>query len=394
MEKRNDRKKTDAPSSLKSLFGSVNFISIGIGIILAVVLVIALRSLGPILKPLFIAVFLCILFSPVARFLKKIYVPRPLGYLIIFIAVIVVGFFLGKLISLNVKAFMTKLPAYEQTVKAEIVQLDDWIGRIKILKDLGVTDDISLKEFDLSIYVSAEKIKGYVAATVGSLVGLVGNTLVVIFLMIFILLEADRFPARVSYAYGRAQSKRILGMAADINRDVVRYLIIKTAMAAVTGVIFGTLLGACGVEFSVLWGVSAFVLHFIPYVGSYAAIVFPVLTVLVQFFPSAALLMLAILSTIQFLFGNYVEPRIMGRELKLSPLIILLALAFWGWLWGVVGVFLAVPITATIKIVMENFPGTRSIARLMSDVSETTLKGKEARETKKDSDQGRRRPKD
>jgi AI-2 transport protein TqsA len=376
MEKKAERKKAEAPS-LAGLFGSVNFITVGIGIILAVVLVIVLRELGPILKPLFIAVFLCILFSPIAFLLKRIHIPRPLAYLIIFIGVVVVGFFLGKLISLNVNAFMTKLPVYEVTVKAEIAQFDNWVGGIKILKDLGVTDDIRLAEIDLADYVSAEKIGGYATTTLGSLVEFLGNTLVVIFLMIFILLEADRFPGRVRYAYGGRRSKKILEMAADINRDVLKYLIIKAAIAAVAGVIFAALLSACGVEFAVLWGVLAFVLHFIPYVGSYAAIVLPVLTVLVQFFPSAALLMLGVLAVIQFLLGNYVEPRIMGRELKLSPLFILIALAFWGWLWGVVGVFLAVPITATIKIVMENFPGTQSIARLMSDVSEDTLKKKD-----------------
>jgi AI-2 transport protein TqsA len=363
---------------------NVNFIAVGIGIILAVVLVIVLRALGPILKPLFIAIFVCILISPVAGLLKKIHIPRPVGYLIIFLAVTVVGFFLGKLISLNVKAFMTKLPAYEATVKAEVVQLDDWIGRIKILRDVGVTDEFRLAELELADYVSAEKIRGYVTATLGSLVGFAGNGLVVIVLMIFILLEADRFPARVRYAYGGARSKKYLEIAADINRDVLRYLTIKTGIAAVAGVIFAGLLSACGVEFAVLWGVSAFLLHFIPYVGSYAAIVLPVLTVLVQFFPSAALLMLVVLSAIQFLLGNYVEPRVMGRELKLSPLFILMALAFWGWVWGVVGVFLAVPITATIKIAMESFPRTRSIARLMSDVIKTTAVADDEKEADKE----------
>ncbi len=366
--------------SLAGLFGSVNFVSIAVGIILAVVLVVVLRDLGSILKPLFIAIFLCILFSPVARLLKKIHVPRPIAYLIIFAAVIVVGFFLGKLIALNVQAFMTKLPAYEVTVKDEIVQFDDWVGGIRMLKDLGVSDDIKLAELDIADYVSAAKIGEYATVTLGSLIEFVGNTLVVIFLMIFILLEADRFPARLKYAYGGRRSRKYIDMAADINQDVLKYLIIKTAIAAVAGVIFAGLLSACGVEFAILWGVSAFVLHFIPYVGAYAAIVPPVLTVLVQFFPSAALLMLGVLSAIQFLLGNYVEPRIMGRELKLSPLFILMALAFWGWLWGLAGVFLAVPITATIKIVMENFPGTQPIARLMSDVSETTIVKKDTKE--------------
>jgi predicted PurR-regulated permease PerM len=375
-EKRIDSGKWGGRPWVAYLTGNLNFIAIGIGVILAVLLVIVLKSLGPILKPLLIAVFLCILLSPIERFLVRLHIPRPVAYLIIFVTIAAVGFFLGKLISLNVKAFMTKLPVYEETVRQQIVQLGDYLSRLKMVNELIGTDEITTSGLNLSDYVTADRIKGLVTRSIGSLFGLVGNVLVVILLMIFILLEVDRFPARVAYAYGEARSRKILDVAATINRDVLKYLMVKTTMAAVSGAIFTALLGACGVEFYVLWGVSAFVLHFIPYIGSYGAVVLPVLMVGVQFFPGAALLMLGVLGTIQLLLGNYVEPRIMGRELKLSPLVILLALAFWGWLWGVVGVFLAVPITATIKIVMENFPGTKNIARLMSDVTESTLKGK------------------
>ncbi len=388
-EKRIDHSKRAGVPWLTYLTGNLNFIAIGIGVILAVLLVIVLKSLGPILKPLLIAVFLCILLSPIERFLVRLRLPRPVAYLIIFVAIAAVGFFLGKLISLNVKVFMTKLPVYEETVKQQIVQLGDYLGRMKIVNELVGTDEITTSGLDLSDYVSSDRIKGLVTRSIGSLFGVVGNALVVILLMIFILLEVERFPARVAYAYGEARSKKILEVAATINRDVLKYLMVKTTMAAVSGAIFAGLLGACGVEFSILWGVSAFVLHFIPYIGSYGAVVLPVLMVGVQFSPSAALLMLGILGTIQLILGNYVEPRIMGRELKLSPLVILFALAFWGWLWGVVGVFLAVPITATIKIVMENIPGTRNIARLMSDVGKSTLREKGTSRTK-DADEGER----
>ncbi len=212
--------------------------------------------------------------------------------------------------------------------------------------------------------------------SIGSVLSLVANTVVVLLLMIFILLETEHFPARIVYAYGEARSAKILEVAGTIVGDVMKYLSVKTLIAVITGLLFTGFLGACGVEFFVLWGVLAFVLHFIPYVGSYAAALLPVAMVFIQFTPAAALLMLAVLVVIQLVLGSYVEPRVMGRELKLSPLFIVLALAFWGWVWGIVGVFLAVPITATIKIVMENFSGTRGIARIMSDVTEGTLRKK------------------
>lgn len=381
-EHKNEPTRPQQPEPKGRLVRYQKFVAIGIGVILAVVLVIALRALGPILKPLLIAVFFCILISPVERLLVRLKIPRAVTYLVIFGAVLTAGFFLGKLISLNVAAFSQELPVYEETVKGRMERLDESIRNMEILQELGITDEFAMRDIVSSGYLSAEKVKSLVARSIGSFFSLAANVLVVLLLMIFILLEADNFPARVVYAYGEARSRKVLDVARTIVRDVMKYLTIKTVIAVVDGIIFAGLLGACGVEFFVLWGALAFVLHFIPYVGSYLAVLMPVSMIFIQFSPEAALLMLGTLSAIQLLLGNYVEPRVMGRELKLSPLFIVVALAFWGWVWGIVGVFLAVPITATIKIVMENFSGTRGIARLMSDVSERTLKQKDVKAKK------------
>jgi AI-2 transport protein TqsA len=375
-EHRNESDRPERPTAERRLIPYQKFTAIGIGVILAVVLVIALRALGSILKPFLIAVFFCILISPVERLLVRINIPRLVAYLLIFSAAITAGFFMGKLISFNVRAFSNELPVYEETIQGQIERLDKSIQNVEILREFGVTEEFNLRELVTSGYFSAERLKAIVNRSIGSFFSLVGNTLVVFLLMIFILLETDHFPARVVYAYGEARSGKILEVAQTIVGDVMKYLTIKTLIAVVTGFVFTGLLGACGVEFFVLWGVSAFVLHFIPYIGSYLAVLLPVAMVFVQFSPEAAALMLGILVVVQLVLGSYLEPRVMGRELKLSPLFIVLALAFWGWVWGIVGVFLAVPITATIKIVMENFSGTRGIARLMSDVTGRTLRKK------------------
>jgi len=375
---RNESERPGRPGTQRRLVLYPKFDAVGIGVILAVVLVIALRALGPILKPFLIAVFFCILISPVERWLTRIKIPRVVAYLLIFAVAITAGVFMGKLISLNVRAFSNELPVYEETIKAQVERLDERIQNMEILRELDITEEFNLRELVRTGYFSADRLKRIAGKSIGSFFTLIANFLVVFLLMIFILLEADHFPARVVYAYGEARSERILGVARTIVGDVMKYLTIKTLIAVVTGVVFTGLLGACGVEFFVLWGVLAFVLHFIPYIGSYLAVLLPVGMIFVQFTPEAAALMLGILVIIQILLGSYVEPRVMGRELKLSPLFIVLALAFWGWVCGIVGVFLAVPITATIKIVMENFSGTRGIARLMSDVTKGTLKKKAA----------------
>jgi AI-2 transport protein TqsA len=385
-EHRNESDRPGRPDAERRVFPYQKFTAIAIGIILAVVLVIALRALGSILKPFLIAVFFCILIYPVERLLVRIKIPRIVAYLLIFVVTISAGFFLGKLISFNVRAFSDELPVYEETIHTRVERLDEHIRNMEILKEFGVTEEFSLKELVGSGYVSADRLKSVVGKSIGSFFSLLANVLVVLLLMIFILLEAEHFPVRVVYAYGEGRSGKILEVARTIVSDVMKYLTIKTLVAAVTGVVFTGLLGFCGVEFFILWGASACVLHFIPYIGSYLAVLLPAAMVFIQFSPEAAALMLGILVVVQLLLGSYLEPRVMGRELKLSPLFIVMALAFWGWVWGIVGVFLAVPITATIKIVMENFSGTRGIARLMSDVTGRTLK-----KGKADAPKGRRK---
>ena len=381
-ENRNQDDRPGRPAAGRRLVPYQKFIAVGIGVILAVVLVVALRALGPILKPFLIAVFFCLLIYPIERLLVRVKVPRLVAYLLIFGVVITAGYFMGKLISYNVRAFSDELPAYEQTIRSHVERLDGYIRDMDILKELDIPDELNLRDMVAPGHFSVDRFKMIARKSIGSVLSLAANTLVVLLLMIFILLETEHFPARIVYAYGEARSAKILEVAGTIVGDVMKYLSVKTLIAVITGLLFTGFLGACGVEFFILWGVLAFVLHFIPYVGSYAAALLPVAMVFIQFTPGAALLMLVVLVIIQLLLGSYVEPRVMGRELKLSPLFIVLALAFWGWVWGIVGVFLAVPITATIKIVMENFSGTRGIARIMSDVTEGTLR-------KKDTQKGR-----
>jgi predicted PurR-regulated permease PerM len=199
---------------------------------------------------------------------------------------------------------------------------------------------------------------------------IIGEVFVILFFMVFILMEVDRIPARVTWAYGEANAPGILAVADDINTSVMKYLWVKTLINLATGLLTALVLGIAGIDFFILWGIIAFVLNYIPYIGSIFAVAFPVLMALVQITPLGALVILLCLIAVHFTLGNFIEPKVMGRELNLSPLVVLIALAFWGWLWGFIGMVLAIPITATIKIVMEHIPATRNLSRFMSDVLE------------------------
>jgi AI-2 transport protein TqsA len=345
-------------------------IGIGVGVGLAVLLAVVMRALGSIIKPFFIAVFLCILIYPAVGFFVRIRVPRVLAYLIVFIVIGGLFYVLGILVSINVASFIERLPFYEQRLTAITDRVLSIAQRVIALDRWGLTSGINFSDFNPFQYISLDKITAYIGSSIGSVVDIVGSAFVVIFFMVFILMEVDRFPARVRWAYGDEKAPAILAVSDDINRSVMKYLWVKTFINVATGLLTALVLVIAGVDFWILWGILAFLLNYIPYVGSIFAILLPALMALVQLSPLAALVILGVLIALHFVLGNFIEPKAMGRELNLSPLVVLIALAFWGWLWGFIGLVLAIPITATIKIVMEHIPATRNFARFMSDVLE------------------------
>jgi predicted PurR-regulated permease PerM len=157
-------------------------------------------------------------------------------------------------------------------------------------------------------------------------------------------------------------------MIASINHAISSYLRAKTLSSLVTAVPVIVVLGAFGVSFPVMWGFFAFIGNFIPYVGSLVALVFPVFLAFLELEPvSRPLSVMAFLVLAQVVINNFVEPRLTARAVNLSPLVVLIALAFWGLCWGVIGMVLAVPLTVVLKIVWEAIPLTRPLARLMAE---------------------------
>jgi predicted PurR-regulated permease PerM len=147
------------------------------------------------------------------------------------------------------------------------------------------------------------------------------------------------------------------------------YIALKTFVSAFHGLLSFAVLAAFGVEFAVMWGVLIFLLNFIPYLGSLVAVSLPIALSFLQYVEGSwrPLLITLLLLLIQRAVDNYIEPRLTGHKLGLSPLLVLLSLAFWGWLWGVVGMILAVPLTVIGKIILENIRETKPLATLISN---------------------------
>lgn len=309
----------------------------------AVVVVVAGLSVArPILLPLLMAVLVATLVAPIVRGLERIRVPTWLA--VLFTVVLLMGVFagFGTLLVASVDNFSTQLPHYKARMVVMLNQTSAWF------ESVGV--GLSLEH----VYTELEP--GTVIQTVGNtlnglLVGL-GNVTLMMVTLVFILLEGSGFSRKIERAVDDpAEALQRWALAV---RNVQRYLVVKTAISAVTGL--GVYLWASflGVDFAVLWGIIAFLLNYIPAIGSIVAAVPAVLVCTVQLGVGYAAALAAGYIVLNVLLGNLLEPVLQGRRLGLSPLVVFVSLVFWGWLWGPLGMLLSVPLTMALKLTLEH----------------------------------------
>jgi predicted PurR-regulated permease PerM len=191
------------------------------------------------------------------------------------------------------------------------------------------------------------------------------NTFLIIFIVIFLLMEESTFPQKLQTALPKAQET--MDTVSSFNKRVNKYLLIKTTISFITGVLVAISLLILGVDFAILWGLIAMLMNFIPNVGSLIAAVPAVLLAAVQLSIGDAGLVALCYIVINVVMGNIIEPRLMGKGLGLSPLVVFLSLIFWGWLFGLVGMFLSIPLTMIVKIALEQNPNTLWIAIMLGD---------------------------
>jgi predicted PurR-regulated permease PerM len=222
-------------------------------------------------------------------------------------------------------------------------------------------DGESVKE--LNDLVNPGWAMGLAASLLNALRDVLTNTFLILFTMVFILLEASSIGTKVKAAFGRRGTS--LEGARKFLNDLGRYLGIKTGVSMVTGLLASTLTWAIGLDFPLLWGMLAFLLNYIPTIGSIIAAVPAVLMALLQLGPAEALSTGIGFLIINIVFGNILEPRLMGYGVGISPLVVFIGLVFWGWVFGPVGMLLAVPLTMTLKMALESDERSRWIAVLI-----------------------------
>jgi predicted PurR-regulated permease PerM len=307
----------------------------------AVVVVLAGLKLGaPILVPIALALFLALLSLPLFRALVGRRVPIWLASLITVlvllagIAVFVV-LILGSLAELRVTG-----PAYYRTLQERVAYTFEW----------WQAKGVAIESFVPPRWRDPQTIAALAGATVRGILALVSETTIVLLLLVFLLGESAAFPARLARMPARVRgSFRRFG---NVSRELQRYLLVKTAMSAAVGVAAGAWVAWLDVEFAVLWGLIAFGCHFIPNVGAFLAAVPAMLVAIVQYDLGKAVAIAIGYFVIGLLLGNLAEPALLGRRLGLSTLAVFVSLLVWGWLWGPVGMFLSVPLTMGVRILL------------------------------------------
>jgi AI-2 transport protein TqsA len=317
-------------------------------ILSTVAVAVALWWLRPIMIPFVLASIFAISLTPLLDLQTRyLHVPRSLAVLATLVFGVVLLGLVGGLVSLSVQ----QLTAHADTYQAQIRQLLD--STTTVLIRVGLHPERLLKTLE---QLPIGTMSGMLLDTTNAIVGLLSQGLLMLAFLGFLLVG------------GTTRIRPSGGVWGEIESRVRRYLLTKVLLSTLTGLLVGAILMILGVDLALVFGLFAFLLNFIPSVGSIVATLLPLPVVLMSPDVSATTAVLAIVvpAVVQLLLGNIVEPRIIGGSLDLHPVVILLALILWGMLWGIIGMFLATPLTAIMKILCEKLELTAPVAELLA----------------------------
>lgn len=319
-----------------------------------IIIVIGLQMAKDLLVPFLLAAFLALITVRPMLWMQKKRVPAILAALIIVSVIMLLLAVVGTIVGASIREFTAALPSYQERldtiVQGAVNFFARFLGGEKTFGNLGEMIDPGWA-------------MGLAATILNSLTDVLTNVFLIIFTMIFILLEASTVETKIAAAFGR--STQSLQRPRVFLANLGRYLGIKTVVSIATGLAAGLLTWAIGLDFPLLWAMLAFLLNYVPTIGSIIAAVPTVLMALVQLGPGGASATAIGFVAINMVFGNMIEPRLMGYGVGLSPLIVFIGLVFWGWVFGPVGMLLSVPLTMTLKLVLESDRRTRWIAILI-----------------------------
>lgn len=335
-----------------------------LGILTAIALGIVLYQAREIMLPFALAVFLAFVLDPLIRFFERRRIPSPVAIVMAVLLTFLIFNLFGVLVYTSIKSFTAEFPKYESRIDAWVRHLSQLFN---VPPELFFRSTEAGDRFSILADLKGFSVAKIISSTMGSLLNFLSNTVLVLLFLLFILLGRGHLMQKVHWAFAPQTAQKIASMLTNIHQQVQRYLIAKTFVSLATGLLATLVLVLFDVQFALIWGILTFLLNFIPSIGSVIATALPLAVAFIQFQSLIYVLWIALcLSAIQFVIGNLIDPRVIGRSVNLSPLVVLFSLIFWGWLWGVIGMFLAVPIAVIIKIILENSESLRFLGILMS----------------------------
>ncbi|MEZ6196569.1 MAG: AI-2E family transporter [Planctomycetota bacterium] len=388
---------TTTPTPTPPDGGVPAIIRIAAGLLIAFLIVTALYVMESVFRPFFVALFLAFAFRPLSKKLVMTAGSRILGYVLA--GVLVFGFFFvsTQIVAANLQDFQAQRGAYQKRLGSYLDRGKDFVDRAsEWMESAGFAEKRPEPEKPDPATIEPETADGtpkrpappetderrtspfdespltLMSMGTKAVLGALGEGIVILVFMLLMMMELDRIHARIDNSFPPARARAIHEGIEEVDRAIQKYIVLKIVVSLLTALLSAGILLLFGVPYILTFALIIFLFNFIPYIGSIIATIAPVAICVLHTDSERPLLtgvFLALsLSAVQQVIGNFVEPKMQGKDLQLSPVVILLALAFWGWIWGITGMILAVPLMSAVRIVLARFESTAEIAKMMADV--------------------------
>jgi AI-2 transport protein TqsA len=315
---------------------------IALGVASLMIIIAGLRAAQPVLVPVALASFLAVISMPLLNGLRRVGVPTFLAIPVVLLLIIGLLVAIGYIATTSIFEIREAVPAYVARFDMLYSDAMRWLGEHRIIVPGGMDE----------VLFSPARLMNLVTGLLMGLAGFMSMAFLVTLITLFLLAEASGLPRKLRALPGQAGAD--LHRFSRIGAEVQRYLAIKTLTSLSTGVLIGLWALFVGLDFPLFWGLTAFLLNFIPTLGSLVAAIPAVLLALVQLGPGGSLVVAGGYLAVNTVIGSLIEPAVMGRGLGLSPFVVLMSLLFWGWVWGPIGMLLSLPLTMVLKILLEN----------------------------------------
>jgi predicted PurR-regulated permease PerM len=320
----------------------------------AVFIIIAgLRFAAGIVVQFLLAMFLAIIISKPMNLLKKKGVPAVLAVIIVIVVVLAFGLILVAIIGTSLNDFLDRLPEYQERLQEKLAFFLKWLNKL----GFSVADQTVLD------FLNPGAAMNLIANMLKGLSKTFSNAFIIFLMTVFLMLEASEIPGKLRKALQKAETS--LAAFENFTGKIQRYMIIKTYISLATGICISIFLAIIGLHYFFLFGLLAFILNYIPTIGSILALIPALLIAIIELGFWEVVLVIVAYFAVNTIFGSIIEPRVMGRGVGLSTLVVFLSLIFWGWIFGPVGMLLSVPLTMVLKIALETSEDTRWIAVIL-----------------------------